>query len=153
MTTFIGEYNCKVDSKGRIVLPSSFKKQMESNSQGIFVVKKDLFETCLVMYPIEEWTRQTEIIRKKLNPYNREHNILLRGLYKGMDELRLDNMNRLLLPKKLLSIVEIVSDVVMLGQDEKIEIWSSEKYSALDDGKDDFAALAERILGSSHLSE
>jgi MraZ protein len=153
MTTFIGEYNCKVDSKGRIVLPSSFKKQMAPGSQDKFVVKKDLFETCLVMYPIEEWIRQTEIIRKKLNPYNREHNLLLRGLYKGMDELKLDNMNRLLLPKKLLTLVEITGEVVLLGQDEKIEIWSADKYNKLSEGKDDFAALAEKILGNSYLNE
>ena len=68
MTTFIGDYNCKVDVKGRVTFPSSLKKQMNSASDGRFVVKKDIFEQCLVIFPIEEWERQNEIIRSKINP-------------------------------------------------------------------------------------
>ena len=53
MITFIGEYTCKVDAKGRIMLPSAFKKQLPAAAQEKFVVKRDVFENCLVMYPIQ----------------------------------------------------------------------------------------------------
>ena len=79
MITFIGEYTCKVDAKGRIMLPSAFKKQMSGSNQEKFVIKKDIFENCLVLFPIDEWERQNRIIRKKINPYKKEHNLFLRN--------------------------------------------------------------------------
>jgi len=98
---------------------------------------------------MDEWTRQIELIRKNTNPYNRKHNEFIRGLFKNMAELSLDNVNRLLLPKRLTDLVSINKDVVLLGQDEKIEIWSQELYNQMDKGtsEDDFAALAEKIMG------
>ncbi|OFY19987.1 MAG: hypothetical protein A2W98_13470 [Bacteroidetes bacterium GWF2_33_38] len=149
MTTFIGDYICKIDVKNRLVLPSAFKKQLDAGAQDRFVVKKDIFENCLVLYPMDEWTRQIELIRKNTNPYNRKHNEFIRGLFKNMAELSLDNVNRLLLPKRLTDLVSINKDVVLLGQDEKIEIWSQELYNQMDKGtsEDDFAALAEKIMG------
>lgn len=147
MTTFIGEYNCKVDSKSRIVLPSSFKKQLANEAMDKFVIKKDIFESCLVLYPMDEWQTQVELIRKKLNRYNREHSKFLRNFFYGMAELALDNMNRLLLPKRLIQQISINQEVILLGQDEKIEIWPLETYGQQSMGQDDFATLAERILG------
>ncbi len=147
MTTFIGDYNCKTDAKGRITLPSALKKQMCSASQGIFVVKKDIFEKCLVLFPIEEWDRQNKIIRDKINPYNKEHNKFLRNFYRGSAEVILDSNNRMLIPKRLLDLVEIKKDVVLAGQDGKIEIWANELYEFFDEESENFAALAEKIMG------
>jgi MraZ protein len=106
MATFIGDYACKVDVKGRIILPSAFKKQMPADAQDHFVVRKDIFEKCLVLYSIEDWNRQLEKIRKKMNPYNREHNMFLRNFFKGTAELSLDNSNRLLIPRRLMDQIE-----------------------------------------------
>jgi len=147
MATFIGDYNCKTDAKGRITFPSSLKKQMNSASQGRFVVKKDVFEKCLVLFPIEEWDRQNKIIRDKINPYNKEHNKFLRNFYRGSAEVVLDSNNRMLIPKRLLDLVEIKKDVVLAGQDSKIEIWADEMYKFFDEESGNFAALAEKIMG------
>ncbi len=149
MTTFIGDYNCKVDEKGRVTFPSSLKKQMESASGGRFVVKKDIFEQCLVLFPIEEWERQNAIIRSKINPYNREHNKFLRNFYMGSAEIVLDSNNRLLIPKRLLDLANISKEAILAGQDGKIEIWSKELYNSAEENQDDFAALAEKIMGGS----
>ena len=149
MTTFIGDYTCKADAKGRITFPSAFKKQVRSASGDRFVVKKDIFEKCLVLYPMEEWERQNEIIRKKLNPYNKEHNKFLRNFYKGTAELALDGNGRLLIPKRLLDQVEISREVIMAGQDGKIEIWAKHLYERIDESEEDFAELAEKIMGTS----
>src|SRR6056297_4307835 len=133
MTTFIGDYNCRVDEKGRVTFPSSLKKQMDTASQNRFVVKKDIFEQCLVLYPIEEWERQNAIIRSKINPYNKEHNKFLRNFYRGSAELALDGNNRLLLPRRLLDLISASKEVVMAGQAGKIEIWSAEKYHQMEE--------------------
>ena len=147
MTTFIGDYNCKVDVKGRVTFPSSLKKQMDSVSDGRFVVKKDIFEQCLVLYTIEEWERQNSIIRSKINPYNREHNKFLRNFYMGSAEIVLDSNNRLLIPKRLLDLANISKEAILAGQDGKIEIWSKELYDSAEENQDDFASLAEKIMG------
>jgi len=149
MTTFIGDYICKVDSKGRIMLPAAFKRQMPSKALEKFVVKKDIFEKCLLLFPIDEWERQNRIIRKSVNPYNRDHSRFIRGFYKGTAEIILDNNNRMLIPRRLLEFAAIKKDVVLAGQDGKIEIWTKESYEKLDEGDKDFANLAENILGGS----
>jgi MraZ protein len=147
MATFIGDYTCKVDVKGRIILPMTFKKQMPADSQDHFVVRKDIFENCLVLYSIEDWNRQLEKIRSRMNPYNREHNMFLRNFFKGTAELSLDNNNRLLVPKRLLDIIGAVRDVVLAGQDGRIEIWAADVYDKIDMPADDFADLAEKLMG------
>jgi MraZ protein len=145
MTNFIGDYTCKVDNKGRILFPSALKKQLD-NSIGGFVVKKDLFENCLVLYTNEEWENQNKIIRSQINTFNKEHNRFLRGFYRGTAEVLLDSSGRILLPKRLLSAVGIEKEVVLSGQDSKIEIWSKEIYDDLMEDEDEFAVLAEQIM-------
>ena len=147
MITFIGDYNCKLDEKGRITFPSSLKKQMNAASGGRFVVKKDIFEQCLILFPIEEWERQNAIIRSKVNPYNKEHNKFLRNFYRGSAEIILDSNNRMLIPKRLLDLVHISKETILAGQDGKIEIWSKDLYESGEQSNDDFAALAEKIMG------
>ena len=146
MATFIGEYSCKIDEKGRLLLPMAFKKQMPAAANDTFVIKKDIYEKCLVLYSLDEWDRQVTIIRQNLNPYNREHNALLRSFYKGTAEVALDNANRLLVPKRLLQEADVDKDVVLAGQDGKIEMWSKAEYDKIVVG-DQFASLAEKILG------
>jgi len=147
MATFIGDYTCKVDAKGRIILPMVFKKQMPADARDHFVVRKDIFENCLVLYSIEDWNVQLEKIRKRINPYNREHNKFLRNFFKGTAELSLDANNRLLLPKRLLDLIGADRDVVLAGQDGRIEIWPADAYDKLDMASEDFANLAEKLMG------
>lgn len=147
MTTFIGEHTCKIDLKGRILFPSSLKKQMASSAEDKFVVKKGIFESCLILYPIGEWERQSEILRERINPYNKKHSTFLREFYRGAAEISLDGNNRLLIPKRLLEIAQINNEVILAGQDGKVEIWAKELYEKSSMKDTDFANLAEEILG------
>jgi MraZ protein len=148
MATFIGDYTCKVDAKGRIILPMAFKRQMPAGAQDHFVVRKDIFEHCLVLYSIEDWNRQIEKIRSRINPYNREHNLFLRNFFKGTAELTLDNNNRLLVPKRLMDLAGIGRDVVLAGQDGRIEMWAADQYEKIGMPSEDFANLAEKLMGN-----
>jgi len=147
MASFVGDYTGKIDTKGRVSLPSALKKQMESSVADKFVAKKDIYEKCVILYTNEEWERQNEIIRSKLNPYNREHNKFLREFYRGTVEINLDANNRLLIPARLLEYAEIDKDICFSGQDKKIELWSKENYEKGEEASDDFANLAEKIMG------
>ncbi len=145
MANFIGEHTCKLDSKGRVSFPAALKKQLGADIVR-FVVKKDLFENCLVLYTMPEWEQQNQVIRNHINTFNKEHNHFLRGFYRGTAEVELDSSGRLLLPKRLCDIVGIDKDIVMLGQDSKIEIWANEAYGSINDNEMEFAALAEKIM-------
>ncbi len=149
MATFIGDYPCKVDEKGRVILPSVFKKQMPSASEDRFVVRKDIFENCLVLYTIEDWNIQLSRIRSRINPYNREHNRFLRNFFMGTAEVTLDGNSRLLIPRRLLDLAGITRDVVIAGQDGRIEIWPEDSYGSASMVPSDFADLAEKLLGGS----
>ena len=152
MTTFLGDIHCKIEAKGRLLFPSSFKKQLEIE-QTKFVIKKDIYENCLVLYTAQEWSFQIEILRKKLNLYNREHSKFLREFYRDTAELSLDGNGRILIPKRLLELVSIKKEIYMLGLDTKIEIWAKDEYEKFDTNQDEFAELAQNILGNINLNE
>ena len=145
VTGFVGDIRGKVDSKGRVVLPSAFKKKLEGNISK-FIVKKDIFDNCLVLYPEDEWKRQVEIIRSRINPYNRQHNLFLRKFFKEAVEVEFDALNSLLIPKALLESAGITKDVVFIGEVSKIELWNPEELEKNIISQDDFAKLAEDIF-------
>jgi len=152
MTSFIGDITCKIESKGRLLFPSVFKKQLEKNDDK-FVIKKDIYEKCLILYTFDEWERQIAILRKKLNLYNKDHSRFLREFYKNTAELTLDSSNRILIPRNLLELVDIEKEIVMLGLDSKIEIWAKEVYDNMETDDNEFADLAQNILGNIDLND
>jgi len=153
MSSFIGDYECKVDEKGRILFPASLRRQLTSTSPDQFVVKKDIYEDCLTLYTMEEWQRQNDIIRANTNPYNREHNAFLREFFRGTAEISLDSSGRLLLPKRLLDLIGVAHDVVLAGMDGKVEIWAKDRYEGIRLESGAFASLADKILGSTTIRD
>jgi MraZ protein len=149
MTIFIGDYTCKMDAKGRVLLSAAFKKQMPDAAQDKFVIKKDIYEKCLVLFPMDEWERQNQLIRQNINPYNKEHSQFLREFYKDTAEVELDSNNRFLIPARLLSLADIdkEKEVVLAGQMGKIEVWAKDLYDKTSEGITNFGDLANKILG------
>ena len=147
MTSFIGDYTSRVDTKGRVVLPAPLKKQLLVEGIDKFVIKKDIFEKCLILYTSKEWERQNSIIRAKINPYNKKHKTFLREFYRNSTEVQLDASNRILLPADLVKYAEINKDIYFSGQDRKIEIWAKDNYLSIEASAEDFAQLAEEIMG------
>ncbi len=149
MAAFIGDFSCKLDAKGRIVLPSPFKKIMVTNGSDRFVVRKDLFENCLVLTPFNQWEGELEKIRAKLNTYNRDHNKFIRAFFKGLAEVSFDSNGRILIPRRLKEQIGVGGEVVLVGVDSHIEIWDDNEFNSLDVEPDELGQLAERILGNS----
>ena len=151
MANLMGEFECRVEAKGRLLLPSALKKQIPLEAQDKFVINCG-FENHLVLYPFNEW----ELIRQKLselNQFKKEAREFIRIFYKGLTEISLDNTNRLLIPKRLLDWASIEKDVILLAYLNKIEIWNKEAYEKYSDNRpDDFSELAERVLGNVNLN-
>ena len=146
VTNLIGEFECRLDDKSRVILPAGLKKQISPEAQDRFVINRG-FENCLVLYPMNEWKGISEEINR-LNLYNRKNRDFARYFYRGATELTLDNASRLLLPKSLLSYAGIVRDVVLFAFSNRIEVWARDRYEKLmTDEPADFSLLAEEVMG------
>ena len=146
MITFIVEYGAKLDDKGRVVFPSAFKSLMPSEGDLRFVVRKDIFEECLEMYTFDEWQRQSEEVKSKLDFFNKEHAIFWREYMRNRAIVEPDGkLGRISIPKKLLESIGVTKEVVFSGNDYKIEIWSKEKYEASGISKAEYIAIAGRL--------
>lgn len=145
---FVGEHISKLDNKGRVIFPAPLKRQIPvDQQQASFVIKRDIYEKCLLLYPISEWQNQTELLKKRLNPFYKKHSEFLREFYRGTAEVSLDSNNRLLIPKRLLDYIGSDKDLVFAAQEGKVEIWTKDVYENNQPNNEDFANLADEILG------
>jgi MraZ protein len=147
MSHFLGEFDCKLDAKGRMMVPSSLKKQLpEAEREGLVINRG--FEKHLVIYTKKEWDTITEEL-SKLNAYEKKSREFIRYFTRGATELSLDSANRILLPKVLLDYAGITSEVVLSCVLNKIEVWAKDSYdSQLDSEPENFANLAEEVMGN-----
>lgn len=147
MKTLIGTYECKVDAKGRLMLPTSLKKQLGSLEEG-FVLKRSVFQPCLELFPMSEWNKMMLKINK-LNRFIKKNNDFIRRFTAGVKMVDIDTTGRLLIPKDLVVFATIEKDIVLNSAINIIEIWDKNKYeNAIENATDDFADLAEEVMGN-----
>lgn len=148
MVNLIGTYECKADVKGRLTLSASLKKQLSPILQDGFVLKRSVFQPCLELYPMAEWTLLMAKVNK-LNRFVKKNNDFIRRFTAGVKPIALDNSGRLLIPKDLQNFAGISKNVVLSSALNIIEIWDKDKYEkAIDDATVDFADLAEDVMGN-----
>ena len=143
----IGTYECKADTKGRIMLPIAIKKQLAAVTSGSFVLKRAVFNPCLELYPMKEWLGLMEKING-LNRFNKKNNDFIRRFTAGVKTIDMDVSGRLLIPKDLVIHSKILKDVVVSSTVNILEIWDKSLYEkAIDEAALDFGALAEEVMG------
>jgi transcriptional regulator MraZ len=147
LNSLIGTYECKVDAKGRLMLPSALKKQLSHAFQGGFVLKRAVFQSCLELYPMNEWEALMQKVNK-LNRFKKKNNDFIRRFTAGVKFIELDASGRLLVPKDLIAFAGISKEIVVSSAVNIIEIWDKDNYEkAIDDAAIDFADLAEEVMG------
>lgn len=148
MTNYIGEFQCTMDVKGRVMMPAGLYKQFPTELREKFVINRSVFQKCLVLYPMDAWE---EIVRdlSKLNRFRKENDDFIRQYTNGASTVELDATNRFLLPKHLVDFAKIKKDIVLTSSLNKIEIWSDKSYKDVMKGYDPdaFAQLAEKVMG------
>ena len=153
MESIIGTYECKADSKGRMLLSSALKKQLEPILNEGFVLKRSVFQPCLELYPMKEW----KVVMAQMNTLNRfvkKNNDFIRRFTAGVKTIELDASGRLLIPKDLQVFSGITREVVMSSAINIIEIWDKDTYEkAIDEATVDFAELAEEVMGGTENKE
>lgn len=153
LNTIVGTYECKADSKGRLMLPVSLKSQLEASLQEGFVLKRSVFQQCLELYPMREWNLMMQKINK-LNRFVKKNNDFIRRFTAGVRVVEIDATGRLLVPKDLAVFATISKDIVLSSAVNIIEIWDKDLYEkAIDDSVVDFADLAEEVMGDLNFDE
>lgn len=152
MISLIGEYDCKVDAKGRFMFPVNLRKQLEEVFEKGFVINRNLHQKCLVLYPINEWNK----LNKKLSKLNRlikANDVFVRKFTGGATTADADNTGRVLLPKPLVEYASIATDIKVLGSNNVIEIWDKKLYDAFLNQDMDIEKLAEDVLGNLNFND
>ena len=148
MVNLIGTYECKADAKGRLMLPSQLKKQLNAVLDEGFVLKRAVFQPCLELYPLSEWNTLMSKVNK-LNRFVKKNNDFIRRFTAGVKIVELDVSGRLLVPKDLHLFAGISKEVVLSSSVNIIEIWDKDNYEkAIDDAAGDFGELAEDVMGN-----
>ena len=126
----VGHFNCKLDAKGRLMLPAEFKEQMGEQAEEGFVLRPSLFESsqCLDLFTRKDWDEQQEKLRAKFNIYNEEGIKALRFLNEGVRFAKLDASGRLQIPKDLMERGGLTKEVVVEALANKMEIWDKNRY-------------------------
>ncbi|MDR0229327.1 MAG: division/cell wall cluster transcriptional repressor MraZ [Flavobacteriaceae bacterium] len=152
MTSIIGTYDCKVDAKGRALVPASLKKQFVAMSDG-FVLKRSIFEPCLELWPMAEWNKMMEKIGK-LNPFDKKNDLFIRRFMAGVKNIEIDDAGRLLIPKDLMEFAGITKDIVFSSKVTILEIWDKQAYEAtIEVDEFDFGALAQEVMSNIKFDE
>ena len=147
MINLIGEHSCKVDAKGRVMFPSSFKKTLAPILEKGFVLKQSIFDACLELYTMDGWNDAIKDVNQ-LSRYNKKNNNYRRAFFAGTKLIELDGAGRFLIPKNLCEYAHIKKEVVMISVGGCIEIWNKEAFNDnIGAAAENFEQMTEELLG------
>jgi MraZ protein len=148
MSTFIGKYEAKADAKGRIFIPSAYRKLLPDGEKERVVIRKDAENDCLVVFPESVWNAKVEDFKSKLDEWNSVDQLISMQFVSDAEWLDIDSQGRILISKKnLLAIGVENSDFLFVGMIDRFAIWNKSKYEQARMSSADFAALLkERML-------
>lgn len=143
----LGNIEAKVDAKGRVFLPAVFRKGLQSEKEESLIMRKDVFQPCLVLYPESVWNAQMDLLRNRLNRWNRAHQEIYRQFVSDVEMITLDGNGRFLIPKRYLKMADIEQEVKFIGMGDTIEIWSVARTAKPFMEPDDFGKALEEVMG------
>ena len=121
---FFGNIEAKLDQKGRAFFPKIFRKILqEEDNSGILVLRKDVFQPCIAIYPEAVWNELLDNLRSKLNRWNREHQQIYRQFVSEVELVKLDSNGRLLIPSRYREVANLEQNIKFIGMDDFVEIW------------------------------
>jgi MraZ protein len=144
---FQGHSISNFDDKGRIIIPSKFRKHITSEANNIMYVTLGR-DKCLWLFPSYEWTKLLKTLGR-INPFTKSEIMMRRQLLKPVEELTIDSQHRILIPQNLLQQVEIKKEVLLIGQLEKIELWSEKVYNSyVESSSESYEDVMDKVMGN-----
>ena len=148
---FLGNIEAKIDTKGRAFLPATFRKVLQAGGEERLVLRKDVFQPCLVLYPESVWNGQMDLMRSKLNRWNKQQQEVFRKFVSEVEVLTLDGNGRFLIPKRYQRMADIEQDIKFTGMGDTIEIWNVQKAEEQQMTAEEFGQALEELMGGEAL--
>lgn len=141
----MGEYHHSIDDKSRLVLPSKFRDGLGE----AFIITRGL-EGCLFVYPIKEWDLIINNL-KELPFTKKDHRAFMRFFLSGAEELSFDKQGRILIPNQLLSYANLTNKCVVIGVNDRLEIWAEDKFTEFfNENNTNIIDIAEKLFDENH---
>ena len=145
---FLGNIDAKTDTKGRAFLPATFRKVLNASGEDSLILRKDIFEPCLVLYPQSVWNQRMDALRKRLSRWNKYDQMIYRQFVTDVEIITLDNSGRFLIPKRYLKMVNIDQQIRFTGMDDCIEIWATGDSEQPFMSAEEFSKAMEETMGT-----
>ncbi len=146
MLNFLGNIEAKLDNKGRVAIPAQFRKLLQKEEINSLVLRKDIFQNCLSLYPSNVWNDNITELRSRLNKWNEKHQQLFRQFVLDVEKVEIDSSGRILISKRYLQKLGINSDIRFLGMGDIIEIWPKELLEKPLIDPDDFSREIQQLM-------
>ena len=143
---FLGNIEAKTDAKGRAFLPANFRKILQVSGEEKLVLRKDVFQPCLVIYPESVWNEQLDQLRSKLSRWNAKEQQIYRTFIADAILLTLDGNGRFLIPKRLLKQADIEQSIRFVGMGDTIEIWKNEEEGETFMEQEEFSKALQEVM-------
>ena len=144
---FLGNIEAKTDAKGRAFLPAVFRKVLNASGEESLVLRKDIFEPCLVLYPESVWNERMDTLRKRLSRWSRRDQMIYRQYVTDVEMITLDGNGRFLIPKRYLKMANIDQQIRFTGMDACIEIWANGENNEPFMSAEEFSKAMEETMG------
>jgi len=139
---FMGEFHHTIDSKGRIIVPSRLRDDLGEN----FIVTRGL-DGCLFIYPKNEWDHIINKYKELPDTKNRRH--FMRIFLSGATVCEYDKQGRINIPVPLIQYANLTKDCIIIGVDERLEVWSKENWEQfIDNNEDNLSDIADELFAS-----
>jgi len=148
MERFIGNIDAKADVKGRVFVPAVFRRILQTAGETHLVLRKDIFQDCLVLYPASVWNDELSNLRARLNKWDEEEQQVFRQFSVEAEIVEIDTNGRILISKKYMQLAKIATDVRFVGVNDTIEIWNKEILEKATFSPAAFKENIKKYLGS-----
>ena len=145
---FLGNIEAKTDAKGRAFLPAIFRKVLQASGEENLVLRKDVFQKCLVLYPESVWNARLDMLKNQLRPWKQTHQQMFRQFVSEAEVVNLYGNGRFLISKRLQKVAEIEQDIQFIGMDDTIEIWAPKNLRQTLQSEEDFGREFEQIMNT-----
>ena len=145
---FLGNIEAKTDAKGRAFLPAVFRKVLQASGEETLVLRKDVFQSCLVLYPESVWNARLDMLKQQLRPWKPAHQQIFRQFVSEAEVVTLDGNGRFLISKRLQRVAGITQDIQFIGMDDTIELWAPQDLQKTLRTDEDFSREFENIMNA-----
>ncbi len=145
---FLGNIVAKTDAKGRVFLPAVFRKVLQASGEENLVLRRDVFQSCLVLYPESVWNERLDMLKQQLRPWKPVHQQMFRQFVSEAEVVTLDGNGRFLISKRLQRAAGISQDIQFIGMDNTIELWSPQDLQQTLKPDEEFGKEFEKIMNA-----